>query len=106
MWRRSRRTRDDDAGRYQPKEEVEDWRGRDPLRRYERFLRDAGLVDDEMVEATEADAKEFGRRMRDGVIGSEPRPLPELFEWIFDGDLPPALARQRDELLREAGWEG
>src|SRR3954467_9594944 len=37
----------DDAGRYQPKEQVEEWRGRDPLVRYERFMREAGLLDDE-----------------------------------------------------------
>jgi 2-oxoisovalerate dehydrogenase E1 component alpha subunit len=93
----------DDAGRYQPKEQVEEWRARDPLPRYERFLREAGLLDDELVAAAEADAKEFGRRMRDGVIASDPRPPTELFEWVFSGELPPALARQRDELLRAAG---
>jgi pyruvate dehydrogenase E1 component alpha subunit len=96
----------DDAGRYQPKEQVEEWRARDPLARYERFLRDRGLVDDAFVEATEADAKAFGRRVRDGVIASEPRPLPELFEWVFEGELPPALARQRDELLGGVDADG
>jgi 2-oxoisovalerate dehydrogenase E1 component alpha subunit len=96
----------DDAGRYQPPEEVEEWRARDPVLRFERFLRDAGLADDELVAAAEADAKEFGGRMRAGVIASGPRPLPELFQWVFGGDLPPALARQRDELLREAEGEG
>jgi hypothetical protein len=35
------------------------------------------------------------------VIASDPRPLPELFEWVFD-ELPPVLARQRDELLGDA----
>jgi pyruvate dehydrogenase E1 component alpha subunit len=89
----------DDAGRYQPKEQVEEWRARDPLERYTRFLRERGLLDDELVETTEADAKAFGRRVRDGVIASGPRPPSELFEWVFDGDLPPALARQRDEML-------
>jgi hypothetical protein len=69
------------------------------VQRFERFLRDRGLADDEFVAATEADAKTFGRRVRDGVIASGPRPLPELFEWVFDGDLPPGLARQREELL-------
>jgi pyruvate dehydrogenase E1 component alpha subunit len=93
----------DDAGRYQPKEQVEEWRARDPIERYGRFLRDRGLADDEFVAAAEADAKAFGRRVRDGVIGSGPRPLSELFEWVFAWDLPPALARQRDELLDDGG---
>ncbi|HXJ65670.1 MAG TPA: pyruvate dehydrogenase (acetyl-transferring) E1 component subunit alpha [Actinomycetota bacterium] len=96
----------DDAGRYQPKEQVEEWRAKDPVVRYERFLRERGLADDEFVAAAEAEAKEFGREVRDGVIASEPRPLPELFEWVYGGDLPPVLARQRDELLGDADGEG
>jgi len=35
------------------------------------------------------------------VIASDPRPVEELFEWVF-ADLPPHLARQRDEALRLA----
>ena len=89
----------DDAGRYQPKDQVEEWRARDPLERYSRFLRERGLLDDELAAAADAEANEFGRRVREGVIASGSRPLSELFEWVFDGELPPALARQRDEML-------
>ena len=62
-------------------------------------LRERGLLDDELAAAADGEANEFGRRVREGVIASGPRPLSELFEWVFDGDLPPALARQRDEML-------
>jgi pyruvate dehydrogenase E1 component alpha subunit len=97
----------DDAGRYQPKEQVEEWRTKDPLERYSRFLRERGLLDDDLAAAAEDEAKAFGRRLRDGVIASGPRPLPELFEWVFAGELPQGLARQRDELLGDAsGGDG
>jgi 2-oxoisovalerate dehydrogenase E1 component alpha subunit len=89
----------DDAGRYQPKEQIEAWKARDPLERYVRFLRARGLVDDEFVAAAEAEAKEEMGRMREGVIASDPRPPEELFEWVFEGELSPVLRRQRDEML-------
>ena len=40
--------------------------------------------------------------MRTGVIDSGPRPVAEMFEWVF-ADLPPHLARQRDEALAQSG---
>ena len=92
----------DDATRYRPAEEVERWKALDPLDRYASWLRTSGAADDGFFETVEREAKEFGGRMRQGVIGSAPRPARELFEWVF-ADLPPHLARQRDEVLRFAG---
>ena len=91
----------DDAGRYQPKEQVDEWQARDPIERYLRFLRDRSVVDDEFVGACDAEAGEAMARMRAGVVGSNPRPPEELFRWVFGGELPPGLARQRDEVLGE-----
>jgi 2-oxoisovalerate dehydrogenase E1 component alpha subunit len=96
----------DDASRYRPKEEVEQWRALDPLERYRSWVQSSGLGDDRFFDDVEAEAKEFGARMRAGVIGSRPRPVEELFEWVFAGDLPPHLQRQRDEALRSVRDEG
>jgi hypothetical protein len=43
--------------------------------------------------------------MRAGVTGSAPRPVEELFEWVF-ADTPEHLRRQRDEALRFARENG
>ena len=43
--------------------------------------------------------------MRAGVIASEPRPLEEMFEWVF-ADMPEHLARQRAEALGLADGTG
>ncbi len=91
----------DDASRYQPKEEVEEWQARDPLRRYTSWLTATGIGGDEFYGAVEEEATGFAARLRAGVIGSEPRPVGELFEWVF-ADLPPHLARQREDLFRFA----
>jgi 2-oxoisovalerate dehydrogenase E1 component alpha subunit len=92
----------DDASKYRPAEEVEQWRAMDPIERYRRWLTGSGTADDAFFEQVESEAKEFASRMREGVTGSKPRPVAELFEWVF-ADLPPHLARQRDEALRFAG---
>ena len=93
----------DDASRYRPDAEVEQWRARDPLDRYRAWLLRAGLADAAFVEEVEAEAAESAARMRSGVIASGPRPVGEMFRWVFAGDLPPHLTRQRDEALRLAG---
>jgi 2-oxoisovalerate dehydrogenase E1 component alpha subunit len=91
----------DDAGRYQPRDEVEAWNAREPLERYRRWLVATGAADDAFFAGIDDEATKFCARMRAGVIASGPRPVEELFAWVF-ADLPPHLARQRDELLRFA----
>jgi 2-oxoisovalerate dehydrogenase E1 component alpha subunit len=41
---------DDDDRRYREREEVEDWRQKDPITRFERHLEEAGLLDEEKKE--------------------------------------------------------
>ena len=93
----------DDAGRYQPREEVDRWKALDPIERFSRFLEARGVADEGFVQACQEEAKGEMVRLREGVVGSNPRPPEELFEWVFDGDLPPYLARQRDEVLGSDG---
>jgi len=90
----------DDASRYQPPDEVEEWKQHDPLERYRRFLAVRGLVDDAFVEQCESEATAEMRRIRDGVVGSGPRPVEEMFDWVF-AELPEHLRRQREEMLGE-----
>jgi pyruvate dehydrogenase E1 component alpha subunit len=91
----------DDASKYQPADEVATWKGFDPLERYRAFLASRGVAVDELVERFEEEARLEMLRIREGVIGSGPRPLEELFEWVF-ADLPEHLRRQRDEMLGDA----
>ena len=53
----------------------------------------------------EEEAGEFAARMRAGVIASRPRPVEELFEWVY-AELPETLRRQRDEALEFARRNG
>jgi 2-oxoisovalerate dehydrogenase E1 component alpha subunit len=93
----------DDASRYQPKEQVEAWRAREPLARYRTWLSATGVGGDAFFADVDDEATKYAAGLREGVIGSGPRPADELFAWVFDG-LPPHLTRQRDAMLR--GIEG
>jgi 2-oxoisovalerate dehydrogenase E1 component alpha subunit len=92
----------DDASRYQPGQELEHWKAMDPLVRYASWLTSSGVAGQDFLADVEGETKEFAARMRAGVIASGPRPVEEMFEWVF-ADLPPHLARQRDEAMRFAG---
>jgi 2-oxoisovalerate dehydrogenase E1 component alpha subunit len=92
----------DDASKYRPAQELEHWKALDPMERYASWLRSTETADEAFFESVEREAKEFGARMRAGVISSGPRPASELFEWVF-ADLPQHLARQRAEVLGFAG---
>jgi len=94
----------DDAGRYQPSEEVEAWRARDPLPRYERFLEAQGVLTDVAREEAARACDELAAHIRDGIVGAPPRPVAELFEWVYE-ELPETLSRQRHEALELAGEE-
>ncbi|MBI4260828.1 MAG: pyruvate dehydrogenase (acetyl-transferring) E1 component subunit alpha [Actinobacteria bacterium] len=88
----------DDRTRYQPAEQIAEWEGRDPIVRYRRFLESTGAGDEAFFSACDDEANTEATRIREGVIGAGPRPLEELFEWVF-ADMPEHLRRQRDEVL-------
>jgi pyruvate dehydrogenase E1 component alpha subunit len=94
----------DDASRYRSDDEVEGWKSQDPLERYRGWLARTEVADDAFFQDVEAQAKEFAQRVRRGVIESGPRPVSEMFDWVF-AETPPHLARQRDDALRFARQE-
>jgi pyruvate dehydrogenase E1 component alpha subunit len=91
----------DDATRYREAADVDEWTAKDPIQRYRAWLETTGVAEESFFEQVEEEAKAFVSRIRSGVIGSGPRPVEELFQWVFE-DLPPHLARQRDEALKFA----
>jgi len=48
---------DDDDRRYREREEIESWRQKDPIVRFEKYLEEAGLLDDEKKEELAARIK-------------------------------------------------
>ncbi len=92
----------DDATRYRTADEVEAWSKRDPLERYRAWISGAGVADDAFFTAVDDEAAALAAGVREGVLASGPRPVEELFAWVY-ADLPPHLARQRDEVIDADG---
>jgi len=69
----------DDPRRYQPAEEIDEWRARDPLPRFRAYLERRGLWNDE-AETTAAD--EALSRIDSVVLQAEARPTPTLATYV------------------------
>ncbi len=103
-YRQGAHTTSDDPGRYREESDLPGWRTRDPLDRYEAYLREQGLLDDETVAAV-ADAAET--EVNDAVETAESVPDPppeEVFDPVY-AELPPRLRRQRTAVLERYGEE-
>lgn len=98
QYRYGAHTTADDPSRYRPESEVTYWRSRDPIVRFESFLKERGVLDAELIE-------EITARVTDRVATSIqnveqiPRPVPDdIFEYVYDSP-PEKLTRQREELV-------
>lgn len=92
----------DDPKRYRTEKEVEAWKSRDPLTRFQKYLTDKGLLKVEKVEALETEIKNEIQAAVDGAeeyakkIGDPS----DMFGHAY-AELPPHLHEQREELALE-----
>jgi pyruvate dehydrogenase E1 component alpha subunit len=81
-YRMEAHTTSDDPTRYRGDDELDQWRARDPLTRFERHLRDRGLIDDDKVEEVAEAARREAQTVR-SAISDEPHGDPlELFDHV------------------------
>jgi pyruvate dehydrogenase E1 component alpha subunit len=97
-YRRGAHTTADDPSKYRDEDpDLPEWRRRDPLERYEEFLRDEGVVDDEFVERVYEETDEELREAVETAEAADSSDPDEIFEYVY-ADLPPHLRDQREEL--------
>jgi pyruvate dehydrogenase E1 component alpha subunit len=88
----------DNPSRYQPPEELEEARRRDPVERVEKYLRDRGLwSEDREKEMKQAAADEIEAAIAEAQKAAPPQPS-QIFDHVF-AELTPRQAAQRDEML-------
>lgn len=89
----------DDPTRYRDPAEVEAWRARDPIARFQRFLIKRGLLTEEQVQQIITDLEE---EINEAVRQAEAMPpmTPDSFFAYTMAELPPRLQEQRSDLLR------
>jgi len=92
----------DDPKRYRKDEEVEGWRKRDPIQRFQKYLKNKGLLSDQKIEELEAQVKaEIQQAVEhaEELMKKHSDPL-HMFEHAYE-EMPPHLKEQREELKRE-----
>ncbi|MGE5620717.1 MAG: pyruvate dehydrogenase (acetyl-transferring) E1 component subunit alpha [Sphingomonadaceae bacterium] len=97
----------DDPKRYRSEEEAQEWVRRDPLPRFQSYLKGKGLLTEEAIQAVEEDVRS---EIQSAVWRAEnrmkqpPDPL-HMFEHAY-AEMPPSLIEQREELRREVAARG
>ena len=96
----------DDPKRYRTEEEVEGWRKRDPIIRFQKYLTDKGLLSTDGIEALEAEIKEEiqGAVDRAEKVMKEGADPLEMFDHAY-AEMPPHLKAQRAELKTDLAAE-
>ncbi|MBN2125505.1 MAG: pyruvate dehydrogenase (acetyl-transferring) E1 component subunit alpha [Deltaproteobacteria bacterium] len=92
----------DDPKRYRKDEEVEDWRKRDPLVRFQRYLTDKGLLSGEKIASIEEEIKTEIQEAVDRaeqLMKTHVDPL-VMFDHAY-AEMPPYLEGQKKELEEE-----
>ena len=92
----------DDPKRYRTEEEVEKWRERDPIVRYQKYLVDKGLLSEDKIAGIESEVLE---EIQAAVDGAEERmkalgdPI-DMFEHAYDR-MPAYLQEQKEDFARQ-----
>lgn len=96
----------DDPDKYRSKEETEEWLKKDPLIRFEGYLREKGLLNDtELHQISDQVQIEIQGAVdrAEKIMKSKQNPL-NIFDHLYEA-LPPYLQQQRDSLDRELGQQ-
>jgi pyruvate dehydrogenase E1 component subunit alpha len=104
-YRLAMHTTADDPTKYRDPKEVEKWEKRDPLPRFEGYLRKRGVLDDKTIEGLETDIKELLKAGVDEYEASREVDPRDCFKFLYN-DMPPELEAQRAEFdlaLRREG---
>jgi pyruvate dehydrogenase E1 component alpha subunit len=104
-YRMEAHTTADDPTRYRDERELEQWRSRDPITRFDRFLRDRGLLDDDLVETVVQASKAEAQAVRAAIYDAPHGDPLELFDHVYV-EPTARLRAQRAQLAAElAGQE-
>lgn len=91
----------DDPSRYRSEDEVEKWKQKCPMARFEKYLRQKGVLDDSScgeIESAVLDQIQTAIHKAEQQMAQEPDPL-EMFDHVFAA-LPPHLSRQKEEVAQ------
>jgi pyruvate dehydrogenase E1 component alpha subunit len=105
-YRLSVHTTADDPSKYRPDAEVEEWRRKDPIPRFQHYLRERGLLDDNGLERIEGEIKEEIDQAWKEAQGQMRRldNALDIFSHVY-AEPPAYLTEQRDAMARRIGGD-
>ncbi|APX98206.1 pyruvate dehydrogenase (acetyl-transferring) E1 component subunit alpha [Natronorubrum daqingense] len=98
QYRYGAHTTADDPSAYRDDDEVEQWRERDPIDRFEAYLRNRDLLTDDRIESIDEEIETTLEDLLEQAEGAHADPR-ELFEYTYETPTP-RLEEQRAELER------
>ncbi len=104
-YRMSLHTTADDPTVYRDEDEVKVWEARCPIKRFETFLTNKGLLDDDAIKETLESCEEEVIAARDKFYAMDPADPTEIFDHLYES-VPKELQAQREEYLRRLQEKG
>jgi pyruvate dehydrogenase E1 component alpha subunit len=95
----------DDPTVYRNDDELEQWKTRDPIARFEHYLKQAGHIDGAGIEAVVADCEAEVKAARERFDATRKANPFEVFDYMF-ADMSPELQRQKDDYLARLERKG
>lgn len=95
----------DDPTRYRDRRQVEEWRLKDPLERFKRYLLKQGFATEQEEAALREKASTEAMEAAKAAEAMPPPPVSSMFDDVFAA-VPPHLVEQRDALLAELTARG
>jgi TPP-dependent pyruvate/acetoin dehydrogenase alpha subunit len=88
----------DDPKRYVPAEQIEHWKKRDPIPRFEKFLEAAGLLDAKRAELLRQEVADEVATAARAAEKVGPPGLETIFSDVY-AEIPPHIRKQGEELF-------
>lgn len=95
-------TTSDDPSRYRTEEEVEEWKGKDPIKRFETYLKEKDILDDGMIDEIHDEMQEKVDAAAKEALEMDDPPVDAMFEHCYD-EMPDRLQRQLQQIKDERG---
>lgn len=86
-------TTSDDPSKYRANEEVETWKAKDPIKRFETFLRRQGVADD-FFEEVKVAGDDLAKDIREQTFALQNPPMENIFNHVYS-DQHPEIDKQR-----------
>jgi pyruvate dehydrogenase E1 component alpha subunit len=90
-------TTSDDASRYRSQKEVKEWAAKDPIQRFQTYLKGKGIWDESYEKNVKDKAASTIDKATEEAEQTPPASIEDIFQYTYK-DMPPHLKKQMDEL--------